>query len=253
MRVKEDLGYTDRVNRIQRIFGVSRVLLPVVHPVGRTEALDSVEVAVAAGVKGIFLINQGMTVDQVLALILEVRARHPVLWVGVNLLGLDPEDTLELGLASCGGRLDGIWSDNASIDEDETSQPEAQAFVDARRAQAWDGLYFGGVAFKYQRDVPASKLALAASTAASFMDIVCTSGPGTGQEAEVEKVVAMREGLGPDHALALASGVTVENVEHYLPYVDAYLVGTGIEKRFGVLDPDKVAALQDRIHAFAIK
>jgi predicted TIM-barrel enzyme len=79
------------------------------------------------------------------------------------------------------------------------------------------------------------------------MDVVCTSGPGTGKEANVGKVSAMKAGLGSDGALALASGVTSENVASYLPYVDAYLVGTGIEVEFGVLDPVKVRALQERI------
>jgi predicted TIM-barrel enzyme len=75
------------------------------------------------------------------------------------------------------------------------------------------------------------------------MDVVCTSGPGTGKAADVSKVVAMREAVGTAGAIALASGVTAENVSIYLPYVDAFLVGTGIEARFGVLDPAKLAAL----------
>ncbi|MEO7729932.1 MAG: hypothetical protein ABIY55_03095 [Kofleriaceae bacterium] len=53
----------------------------------------------------------------------------------------------------------------------------------------------------------------------------------------------MREAIGPEGAIALASGITPENVGTYLPYVDAFLVGTGIEARFGVLDRDKLAAL----------
>lgn len=65
---------------------------------------------------------------------------------------------------------------------------------------------------------------------------------GTGQAADIDKVCAMREGLG-DGALALASGVTPENVRAYLPYVDAFLVGTGIEASFGVIDETKLAAL----------
>jgi phosphoribosylanthranilate isomerase len=43
--------------------------------------------------------------------------------------------------------------------------------------------------------------------------------------------------------MALASGVTPENVREYMPYVQAFLVGTGIESRIGVLEPRKIAAL----------
>lgn len=59
-----------------------------------------------------------------------------------------------------------------------------------------------------------------------------------------------RDALGTDAAIALASGVTSENVQDYLPYVDAYLVGTGIEKEVGVLDPAKLRALQARIASY---
>jgi hypothetical protein len=57
------------MSRIRDVFGVDRVVLPVVHPIGRDEALASVELAHAAGAKGVFTINQGMTDDQVLALV----------------------------------------------------------------------------------------------------------------------------------------------------------------------------------------
>jgi hypothetical protein len=232
------------MNRIEEVFGARRVLLPVIHPISSDEAMRSVRVVWNAGVRGLFLIDQGMSADEVLDLVLDIRRRLPALWVGVNLLGVPPAEVLRRGLGACAGRLDGIWTDNAEIDEDAPVQPAAQAFLDARAKHGWTGLYFGGVAFKYQREVPAEKWSRAASTAQAFMDVACTSGPGTGQPADVAKVIAMRDGVGSAGAIALASGVTDTNVGGYLPYVDAYLVGTGIERAFGVIDPDKVARLQ---------
>jgi predicted TIM-barrel enzyme len=229
------------MNRIREVFGVSRVVLPVVHPVSAADAMASVAVAHAAGVKGVFTINQGMSSAEVLQLVLEIRRKYPSLWVGVNLLGHSPAEMLADGLAACDGRIDGLWSDNAHIDERAVEQPRAAEFVTTRRD--WRGLYFGGVAFKYQRDVPAAELGRATKLASTYMDVVCTSGPGTGYAADPAKVVAMRAGVGPEVAIALASGVTAENVHEYLPYVDAYLVGTGIEARLGVLDPDKLNPL----------
>ena len=75
------------------------------------------------------------------------------------------------------------------------------------------------------------------------MDVLCTSGPGTGHAADVQKVRDLRVGLGDRHAMALASGITPENVQIYVPYVQAFLVGTGIERQLGVLDPAKIEAL----------
>jgi uncharacterized protein len=230
------------MNRILEVFGVDRVVLPVVHPVGRAEALASVDVAHAAGVKGIFVINQGMLDRELLALVGEIWRRYPALWVGVNLLGRSPAEALVDALDAC-GRIDGIWSDNARVDERTTEQHAAAEFVAARRARGWTGLYFGGVAFKHQREVAGDALGRTALLATSYMDVVCTSGPGTGMAAQVDKLIAMRQGIGPGGAIALASGVTAENVRAYLPYVDAFLVGTGIEARFGVLDASKLSAL----------
>lgn len=229
------------MNRIREVFGVPRVVLPVVHPVSFADAMASVDVAHAAGVKGVFTINQGMNAAEVLQLVLAIRRKYPSLWVGVNLLGHSPAEMLADGLAACEGRFDGLWSDNAHVDERVAEQPRAADFVAVRRD--WTGLYFGGVAFKYQRDVAASELGRATKLASAYMDVVCTSGPGTGYAADANKVIAMRNGVSADVAIALASGVTAENVHEYLPYVDAYLVGTGIESRLGVLDPVKLGAL----------
>lgn len=226
------------MNRIDKVFGKSPVLLPVIHPISRDVALESIRVAHACGVPGVFLIDQGMPARDVLALVREVRARYPSLWIGVNLLSRRPAHALADVTEACGA-IDGLWSDNADVDE-RGAHAVAKAFVTAR--QRWNGLYFGGVAFKYQREVAPSDLSAAAEMSIPYMDVLCTSGPGTGYPADIEKVKALRAGLG-DHALALASGVTPENVQIYMPYVQAFLVGTGIEERLGVFDPAKIAAL----------
>jgi uncharacterized protein len=230
------------MNRIEEVFGESRVLLPVVHPVSREEALRSIDVVHRAGAKGCFLIDQGMSERDVLALVLEVRAAFPTLWIGLNLLGRSPADALATALDACGGRIDGIWSDNARIDERATEQPAADAFVTARRERGWNGLYFGGVAFKYQREIAFADLGRTAGLAARYMDVLCTSGPGTGKAADADKVRAIRDGAG-GAAIALASGVTAENAHVYTPYVNAFLVGTGLEARLGVIDEAKLVAL----------
>ncbi|MFT3699678.1 MAG: BtpA/SgcQ family protein [Kofleriaceae bacterium] len=235
------------MNRIKQVFGRSRVLLPVIHPTkGRTGALASVQIARDAGADGVFLIDQGMNDREVLDLLKEVRGLYPGWWVGLNLLSRGPVEALRLAVETCG--VDGIWSDNAGVDERTTDQARADVFVKARGD--WQGLYFGGVAFKYQREVAAADLPRTTKLASHYMDVICTSGPGTGHAADPTKVKTMRSGVSGDVAISLASGVTVDNVQAYLPYVDAYLVGTGIEHEVGVLNPPAVAALAKAIHAF---
>lgn len=230
--------------RTAEVFGAERVLLPVVHPVSRQAALDNVELVVQAGCAGLFLINQGMSQRDVLELVMEIRSGYPSLWVGVNLIGLSPAAALTTALDACEGRIDGLWTDDAGIDEWATVQPAAEALLKVRRSRDWQGLYFGGVAFKHQRRVHDADLAAAARCAAPLMDVVCTSGAGTGQAAAVEKLRALRDALGPGVGLALASGVNQQNLRDYLPYVNAFLVGTGVESSFGVLDRIALQTIQ---------
>jgi len=232
----------------QRVFKKPRVFLPVIHPVTKAVALQSIDTAVHAGADGIFLINQGMTASQVLDFIPEVRQRYEQLWIGVNLLGVKPEEVITL-VANLS--VDGIWSDNAEIDELSDAQPAGERFRHVRREHGWQGLYFGGVAFKYQREVAEALLPDAARKASPWMDVITSSGPGTGYAATVEKVRALRSGAG-EHPLALASGVSPENVDRFLPYVDAFLVATEIEtaKYSGILVPERTKQLAEKIHTW---
>lgn len=240
---------TQFINHLQQTFGRPRVFLPVIHPVSRTIALGSIETAVESGADGVFLINQGMSTRQLLDFIPEVRQRHADLWIGVNLLGTAPEEVIPLIADQPVG---GIWSDQAGIDERSVAQPAGERFQEARRLAGWTGLYFGGVAFKYQREVPDALLPEAAGKAAPWMDVITSSGPGTGRAAPVEKTQALRRGAGR-HPMALASGVSPENIEGFLPFVDAYLVASEIETSSysGVLVAERTRQLAEKIHAWS--
>lgn len=240
-------------SRIQAVFSKPRVLLPVIHPVSRAKAHQAAHAAVDAGVPGVFLVDQGASEQDVLIYVMEIRERFPSLWIGVNLLTRRPVEAMITAKNTCGGKIDGIWSDDADINERApfNEQPAPLRILMAKMQVAWSGLYFGGVAFKYQRQVEHDELGAAAARASQYMDVVCTSGPETGKPAAIEKVRAMYDGLGDGAtSLALASGVTIDNVRTYLPYVDAFLVGTGIEKEFGVFDETKLQALARKIEGW---
>lgn len=223
-------------------------------------ALNAIDVAVGCGVPGVFLINQGLDADGVLALARQLRDSHKGLWVGINLLGEDPAEIIRT--AGIWPGFHGLWSDDCGVDTDPDLLGEGDpdpykwteardAWLEARDASRWNGgLYFGGTAFKTQAPITDPKaLARVARAAASFVDVVLTSGAATGVAASVEKVRVMREAMKPLDSLGLASGVTPRNVADYLPYVDAYLVASGIESSFGVLDPVKTRDLAQAIHS----
>lgn len=227
-------------------FGRPKVLLPVVHCIRPSQAHVAIRVAIDNGADGVFLINQGgMSVDEIVALADDVRAES---FVGVNLLG---ESIPSVFGKIAGAIIAGLWRDDAgiSVTAEITYARVAMDFNDRRKRSAWRGLYFGGVAFKYRASVAPEHYGDVARAAMQMgVDVITTSGPATGEPPTVEKVAAMRAAIG-DHALAIASGGTPENVSGFLPYVDAFLVATGIESSFGVFDAGKVRALADQIHA----
>ncbi len=73
-----------------------------------------------------------------------------------------------------------------------------------------------------------------------------TSGPGTGEAADIDKIRTMKSALG-DHPLAIASGITPENVHEYLPYTDCFLVATGVSDSHTELNRAKVRALARKL------
>ena len=221
----------------------THVVLPVIHVENLGQALANAEIARRAGCDGVFLIDHFIASQDLLEIARGVLDKFPGWWVGVNCLGMNPEDVV----AKIDPDISGIWSDNAGIDEYGGTQPAAEKFLQARDARQWNGLYFGGVAFKYQRQV--TELERAARIAAQFIDVVTTSGPGTGMSASREKIAAMKRGLG-EAPLAIASGITPENVSDYVDLATCFLVATGISRNFTDLDPERVKALVEKVRGW---
>ena len=205
------------------------VVTPVIHVLDREHVLRNIRVAVRAGVPGVFLINHDFPVREFIPIIRDVRKSAPNVWIGVNFLAMAGRDAFPIlgRLHADNCTIDAYWADDARIDERVEHQTEAEVARRVYSACGWNGLYFGGVAFKKQREVRREDFESAARIAASYMDVVTTSGAATGHAADVGKVSGFRKGVG-DRPLALASGVTPENVSDYTTLVDCFLVATGI-------------------------
>jgi hypothetical protein len=233
------------MSRYRQVFAGRRTVLPVIHVESTAQAQRNARIARDAGADGVFLISHGKVSDlALLDLQGEVAEAHPGWWVGVNCLGLSAEEVF----ATVTPKVNGVWTDNARIDETKAEQPYAER-VTALRRRVPDCLYFGGVAFKYQRNV--NDLEAACRAAVLHLDVVTTSGSGTGRAAHLEKIRRMSQALA-GHPLALASGITPDNVGEFLPYVDCYLVATGISVSFTELDPAKTRSLVEQAHGYSI-
>lgn len=221
------------------------VILPVIHVLDDARTAANIDHIIDAGLKGCFLINHDFGIDAFLPVLEAIRGRYPDFWIGVNFLavtGLKAFPILAY-LDARGVRIDAYWADDARIDESAVTQEEADNIAATRTACGWEGLYFGGTAFKKQRPVDPKDYARAAGIAGGFMDVVTTSGIATGHSADLGKLADFRAAL-PDRPIALASGITPDNATDY-NMVDCFMVATGInfENDFYNIDPARLSHL----------
>lgn len=215
------------------VFPRRHTFLPVVHVEDRVQAERNVRIAQENGAHGAFLINHQIPFTELLPIYVQLKQALPNFWMGMNVLDVpNPAEALALTEKF----HTGLWVDNADVS---LGAPTPTVEFQMRRLQ-WNGIYFGGVAFKYQGAV--DDPARAAAAAKNYVDVVTTSGDGTGMAPDPQKIKVMKEAIG-EHALAIASGITPENVHLYMEYADCFLVATGISDSHTELNPVRVREL----------
>ena len=232
----------------------SLVVLPVIHVTDNNQTVRNIQLAIDGGCPGVFLINHDFPVEQFLPIIRHARQQFPQFWIGVNFLAVTGDKAFPV-LAQLGtenAKVDAYWADDARIDEKKpaTDQPEACNITKTKTDCGWNGMYFGGTAFKKQREVNPADYGKSAAIATSHMDVVTTSGIATGHSADLTKIATFREAC-VDTPVALASGITPENVTEYLPYIDTALVATGINVKDDFYNID-AGRLKDLMNAIRV-
>lgn len=183
-------------------------IIPVIHFNSPNQLVSNVRTCDRFGLDSVFLINHSMDSDLLLDNAKNIKILFPNIWVGVNLLGVKTTDALQMDT-----KLDGLWSDQ-TLTKSEYS------------VRTFSGLYFGGLAFKYQPQP--TDLEEACKNAIATTDVATTSGPGTGKSATVYKLQTIRTHLG-SHPMAIASGVDYTNIKQYNDLgIDYALVATSI-------------------------
>ncbi len=208
-------------------------IFPVIHVEDYAQAARNLAVCTECGTDGAFLIMHTGDARDLVAIIRRlVKPGKPHgLWLGANFLGVPVDEALDLA-TSLG--LDGLWADNWMRTSDGSPPP----------ARTNGLLFFGGFAFKYQLQPLNFD---AAQQALPHVDIITTSGAGTGRPAHLEKLDGIRRSIGKA-PLATASGVDLGNVTEQLKYVDAVLVSTGICTSFTEINPDILVRMTQIVH-----
>lgn len=216
-------------------------MIAVVHVHDKKQAIENVAIAMRGGLHGVFLINHDMSSAELLTIFRRVRDQYPHTWIGINTQDLRPAEAFEhIGvLKQQGCRVDGLWTDNPEIDGVNPGFANQDHIRKIQEKIEWDGLYFGGVAFKYQE--PPSDLASAVRTSRHYLDVITTSGAGTGKAIDEEKIRNFRENA-ENHPIAIASGVSADNIKTLARYADVFLTASSLNKEgdFYNFDPTKV-------------
>lgn len=226
-------------------------IIPVIRACDQVQVLTNAEWAYYAKADGVFLINQtrrGIYGLRDLSTWANAIKRHfPDWWVGINFLGKPIEHTF-LELHKWEGIINGVWADNAGISETDPTQPAANALKKFAEAHCnprgvYKRQYFGGVAFNPPE--PVKDLAALCKAAMPFVDVLTTSGPKKGEEASasVEKIKTIREAVGKDFPIAIASGISELNITNYLPYADCFLVSANISDNYEYFNADAIRKL----------
>ncbi|MBP6879546.1 MAG: hypothetical protein KBF62_02875 [Candidatus Pacebacteria bacterium] len=222
--------------------GIEHIFMPVIHMDEKAIAFMNAKIAFDCGADAVWLIGHELPPEEFMKNALEIKRLMPDKWIGVNILKAKNAETIQL----FDNRMDGLWKDFGGIREEDdgtinvTDAGTIDFYIGEMNTFNLQTLYFGGVAFKYIKDVK-TNFKEAAKRAVDFMDVITTTGEETGKPPSIEKIKAMKEGAG-DHPLAIASGMTAENVKEFMPHVRCFLVATGISKDFYNLDPSETRA-----------
>eukprot|EP00960_Hanusia_phi_P029589 748043-Hanusia_phi.AAC.6 len=215
----------------------SPVIFVVVHALTKEQVAENIQLVLDEGATGVFLVNHDFDYPEMLPIVRHVRGQFPSLFLGVNFHTLNGADAFPIlgRLSREGIKIDAYWADNACIEHERAGQPQATAISQVRQTSGWDGLYFGGTAFKNPKNhvklckpVPPEFLKDVASYACPYMDVVTTSGAESGVAPDMDKVLQMRAGCG-ETPLCLGSGVSADNVKSFVDNVDCFFVATSIQ------------------------
>ena len=209
-------------------------IIPVIHTVDLEQVKYNVKLCVDNGINDVFLIDHRITDDSIKNLQIYynwINYTYPKMKVGVNYLQLDTMAAKKL--AEKVG-FDYIWADKSYIEEKPFNELEEIAEAGCHT------IYFGCVAFKYQPKV--KDLEWSCKVAKDYMDVITTSGSGTGKSPSLEKIQLMRSYIG-DTPLAIASGITPENKSMFTDLVDYLLVASSITDKDEKIEEYKLKLL----------
>ena len=227
-------------------------IYPVVHITTVKTSVAEGIAALDAGADGIFLINHNGGPDKIFQTMKAIRTERPGSFVGVNLLEYTTKaafDLIESKLTDKDYLPQALWVDDVTY----SGRGSWEVYCDKNRHPDLCNIQlFGGIAFKYTSTFTEDPT-LAAQEVISLrndVDVVTTSGAGTGTAPTVAKLHAVKQAAG-DKPVAVASGISIENIVDIAHSVDFVLISTSIETHpgSGIFNKEKLNAVIEVAHS----
>lgn len=192
-------------------------VLPVIHHIDAETTLAQAAIAFDCHADGVFLISHHGADRELAEVARHIKRLFPSMAVGVNYLKLGVQeaakDAQEIG-------LDMVWGDVCGVSSSGLAEMGRWLQIFKLNNPKID--IFASVAFKYQQREADPPGAAAVARAAGF--IPTTSGEATGSAPTLAKIQSMKN----DGDLAVASGMALENVATFAPYLSHILVATAV-------------------------
>jgi membrane complex biogenesis BtpA family protein len=191
-----------------------------------------------------------VTVAALTAVALAVRRELPECVLGINVLRNDAESALAIAVAVGAAFIRVNVHTGAAVTDQGLLEGRAWRTLRQRREF--------GVAIGILADVRVKHAAPLAERSLvdeardlrlrGLADALIVTGRATGAGADPAELAGLREGL-PDCPLLVGSGVTLDNLDRFLPAADGFIVGTALKKNGDVAGPVSTA----RVAAFTAR
>jgi len=212
-------------------------IIPVIHVIDQKQVEDNLKTINEVGLDKCFLINHQRNWFHLSEIYTNLKLNESGFYfnlnVGINFLDLNLDASI-IKLKQHNINPSMIWEDNFLNCE----KP--------RKSLDYKGLYFGGVAFKYQKQPKENELENVCLSAMKVVDVITTSGDYTGKAASISKIEKIRNFIG-NFPLAVASGISSENIDNYKHLIDYVLVASSITDNNEIINKNKLENLINKV------
>lgn len=234
-----------------------KLFLVALHVLSQRQVMEQAKIIKEAGAHGVILVNHDNhvpsrdTYPNLFSIAIELKEKYQDDFViGTNSLDLSTPDAM----ISIPSHLDIIWVDKGGIIETESGaaiDPEVAGLLQMIRPH-----YYGSELFKYRAKAKDPEAVV--REASKHFHTLVTSGEETGLAPSVGKIREIREWIDGRCRLAIASGISIENVKEFLPYADTFISATSLCEGDGKGDsffryhPKKISAFRKEIDDYEL-